>query len=82
MRTTLTIDDDVAARLRQLRESGGGSFKELVNDVLRRGLDAGEPRTATTRRRSYTQPQDLGRQLVAVDDVSEALAVAERAPQR
>ena len=37
MRTTLTLDDDVAARLRQL--DGFSSFKDAVNAVLRAGLD-------------------------------------------
>jgi hypothetical protein len=40
MRTTLTIDDDVAAKLRDELKKSGGSFKELVNDVLRTGLGA------------------------------------------
>lgn len=46
MRTTLTLDDDVAARLRRL--SRGARFKDVVNDVLRRGLErmeAKEPRS-------------------------------------
>lgn len=37
MRTTITLDSDVAARLERLR--AGRSFKALVNDALRRGLD-------------------------------------------
>ena len=40
MRTTLTIDDDVAAKLDDELKRRGGSFKELVNDVLRTGLNA------------------------------------------
>jgi len=37
-RTTVTLDDDVAARLeRQMRRSGK-SFKQTVNDALRAGL--------------------------------------------
>ena len=38
MRTTITLDRDVAARLERLRAHR--PFKELVNDALRRGLDA------------------------------------------
>lgn len=76
MRTTLTLDDDVAARLQQLRDGDPRSYKALVNDVMRRGLDADAHRTAM--RGSHTCPQDLGRLLLSdVDDVSEALAVAE-----
>lgn len=40
MRTTLTLDEDVAAKLRDAMAESGHSFKETVNQVLRRGLDA------------------------------------------
>ncbi|MBI4704320.1 MAG: hypothetical protein HY744_24715 [Deltaproteobacteria bacterium] len=42
MRTTLTLDDDVAERLRGLAAHNRGSFKATVNAVLRRGLTAQE----------------------------------------
>lgn len=42
MRTTLTLDDDLAARLKQLTRETGRSFKEVTNEVLRRGLFAGD----------------------------------------
>ncbi len=38
MRTTLTLDDDVAARLRAEGRHSGKSFKQIVNDCLRLGL--------------------------------------------
>ena len=41
MRTTLTLDDDVAAKLRELAQRSGRSFKDIVNDALRRGLSTG-----------------------------------------
>ena len=41
MRTTLTLDDDVAEKLRQIAHRSGRSFKEVVNDALRRGLSTG-----------------------------------------
>ncbi|NBF41538.1 MAG: hypothetical protein GVY14_14090 [Spirochaetes bacterium] len=40
MRTTLTLDEDVAARLRELSRLTDRSFKKTVNDVLRAGLNA------------------------------------------
>ena len=40
MRTTLTLDDDVASRLKALAQQRRSSFKEVVNGVLRRGLAA------------------------------------------
>jgi hypothetical protein len=43
MRTTLTLDPDVAAKLKEESRRHGISFKEAVNSNLRRGLAAGEP---------------------------------------
>ncbi len=40
MRTTLTLDDDVAVRLQELAQRRGKSFKDAVNDTLRKGLNA------------------------------------------
>jgi len=41
MRTTLTLDDDVARELKELQHRSRRSFKDTVNAVLRRGLRAG-----------------------------------------
>lgn len=38
MRTTLTLDDDVAAKLRAEVRHSGEPFKQVVNRVLRVGL--------------------------------------------
>ena len=77
MRTTLTIDDDIAVQLERLRRRGKGSLKEIVNDLLRRGLQSME--APSGKRRVYrTRPVRLGRCLVdSIDDISEALALAE-----
>lgn len=40
MRTTLTLDDDLAAILERERLRKGLSFKAMVNSALRRGLAA------------------------------------------
>jgi predicted CopG family antitoxin len=39
MRTTLTLDDDVAAKLKEEMKHSGKSFKETLNTVLRNGLN-------------------------------------------
>ena len=39
MRTTLTLDDDVAAKLRSEARKTGERFKQIVNRVLRTGLN-------------------------------------------
>ena len=41
VRTTLTLDPDVADRLRALARERGLPFKQVVNAVLRRGLHDG-----------------------------------------
>lgn len=38
MRTTLTLDDDIADALRERARNLDTSFKKVVNDTLRRGL--------------------------------------------
>jgi len=38
MRTTLTLDDDVAKALQETARNSGRSFKEVVNETLRHGL--------------------------------------------
>ena len=37
MRTTLTLDDDIAFRLAEIRAEGGERFKTPLNRVLRAG---------------------------------------------
>jgi len=49
VRTTLTLDDDVAAKLRELAHRRRVPFKEVVNAVLRRGLAAQERRGESRR---------------------------------
>ncbi len=39
MRTTVTLDPDVAARLKQVAHEQGISFKEALNSNVRRGLE-------------------------------------------
>ena len=77
MRTTLTLDDDVARLLERARKRRGVTLKELVNEVLREGLARLEaPRTP--RKRHATKAVSLGRCLLDnVDDVAEALAAAD-----
>jgi hypothetical protein len=77
MRTTLTIDDDVAALLDRLRRERGTGLRDLVNDALRRGLTQ---MTAQPKRREpfRTRSVDLGRpRLADIDNIAEALAIVE-----
>ena len=77
MRTTLSLDDDVAVLLSRVREAREASLKDVVNEALRYGLN--QMTAPPPRRKPYrTKGVSLGRCLVgSLDDVSEALAVAE-----
>jgi len=44
MRTTLTIESDVAERLQQEMRRSGQGMKSVVNETLRRGLGLAEAR--------------------------------------
>ena len=71
MRTTITLDPDVAAAIERLRRHRGVGLSEVVNDLARAGLRSREPRRAF-RQRSV----DLGLR-VDVSNVAEALDVLE-----
>lgn len=76
MRTTLTLDDDVAAAIEHRRQELDHSLKEEVNDLLRAGLAHVEKARAKAPR-FRVEPVDVGELLIPVDNVSEALEVAE-----
>ena len=77
MRTTITLEEDVAASLKRLGKGRGLKFKVLVNHVLREGI---KTMTARPKKRSVfrTRSVNLGPCRAAnVDNVAEILAVAE-----
>lgn len=43
MRTTVTLDEDVASQLRRVARRRGISFKAAINAAIRMGLAAGAP---------------------------------------
>ena len=77
MRTTLTLDDDVAVLLARLCKTRNENLKELVNNVLRRGLS--EMTTSPEKRPDFrTKSADLGNCLVGnIDNIPDTLAIAE-----
>ena len=60
MRTTLTLDDDLAAELNRTARLSGRSFKEVVNAVIRQGLSAGDHPPEAEDRPFVVQPQSCG----------------------
>jgi len=71
VRTTLTLDDDVAAGLHHETRRSAPSFKETVNHYLRLGLNA----PAGTKRRAFVvHARALGlRQSLTYDSASDLL---------
>ena len=70
MRTTVTLDDDVAALIEAERARTGESFRSAVNRLLRRGARPGPPPEPSS------LPTLPGRPLLDVSDVSALLAAA------
>ncbi len=76
MRTTLTLEDDVAAAIDHRRRERNHSLKQEINELIRVGLqhaDEAPPETPRFR----VQPLDTGGLLIDIDDVSAALDLAE-----
>jgi hypothetical protein len=70
-RTTLTLEDDVASRLRDEARRQGRPIKDVVNDALRAGLG----RAAEEASSRYRVPaRDMGlRPGISLDDVQALL---------
>lgn len=79
MRTTLTLEPDVAARISRELEGGRNTLKGLINTALRLGLDRLEtPAGRDSKPRFETPTYATGRcALPNLDDTSEVLAFAE-----
>lgn len=77
MKITLTLDDDVAALLKRVRDKRKAHLRQIVNEALREGLTRNfVPHKPS---RPYRTPAvSLGRCLVgSLDDAAEALAAGE-----
>lgn len=82
MRTTMTLEDDVAAQLARVAKRRRQPLKVVVNAALRAGLDALE-RPAAERPPFRTTGFGLGPSLVgSLDDVEGVLARVEGEPHR
>jgi hypothetical protein len=78
MRTTLTLDDDVAAQIEALRRQRGVSLKTLINQALRKGLAEMERSAKHRAPRFETRVFDPGPPLLPnIDNVADVLAVIE-----
>ncbi len=82
MRTTLTLDDDVAAKLKTEAQRAGRPFREVVNETLRRGL--GSRRTTAQRWAFKVTARDLGNLKLglSLDNIAELIEQVEGALHR
>lgn len=74
MRTTLTIDDGIAAQLREIVHRSGKPFKVVVNDALRAGIANG--RVAAPIRPYRLKPVSMGK-VTAPHDLDKSLQLAD-----
>lgn len=73
MRTTLTLDPDVATKARQSAARLGRPFKDVINAALRTGLD--QLLRPPAARPYRTQPRPMGlRQGFSYDNIAELVA--------
>ena len=78
MRTTLSLDEDVAAQLETWRAKQNLSFKDAINTALRRGLT--ELSRPIARKPFRTKPIDMGAcRFANLDNVWEVLDEVEDA---
>ena len=72
MRTTLTLDDDVAAKVKALCARSGEPFRTVLNRLVRAGLFA--IRDLRPKTRFHVKARDLGlKSGVQLDNVAELL---------
>jgi len=72
MRTTLSLEEDVAAQLEAWRAKQNLTLKQAVNSALRRGLN--ELSHPKARKPFRTKPIDMGRcRLANLDNIWEVL---------
>lgn len=81
MRTTLTLEPDVAHAVERLRRERRLSLKQVINEALRIGL--ADLEAAPAPRRVATEPVSHGQSRIGdLRDVSEVLAIAEGEDRR
>lgn len=78
MRTTLTLEKDVAAQIEKLRRSRGSTLKQIINEALRQGLRLMSNPSPAKRTRFKTRSFSVGQcRLANLDNIAEVLAIAE-----
>jgi len=81
VRTTLTLDDDVEAKLRAEARRTGRPFKQVVNEALRASLQRSTRKTSTPFK---VKSKDLGklRPGISLDNIGDLLEQLEGTTHR
>jgi hypothetical protein len=78
MRTTFTLDDDVAAKLKEQTRKTGKKFRDVVNETLRLGLAARNKISGAPLKPFRVKARALGiRKGYSYDNIAELLDQAE-----
>ncbi len=78
MRTTITLEDDVAALVKKAMKARRATLKIVVNEAIRAGLVPATERAREDGPRFSTRTFDGGKCLIgSLDSVGDALAILE-----
>lgn len=77
MRTTIDLDDDVIKAVNRRRAESNTGLSAAVNDLVRRGLA-----TAVDQEPFVQETTSMGRPLVPLDSIADALDLLEGEAQR
>ena len=73
MRTTVTFDDDVARLLREAQHREHKTFKQVLNEALRRGLTEATPKLPPYRLVSHPSAVRPGVDITALNRLADEL---------
>ena len=77
MRTTLTLDEDVAAKLKAESRRLDRPFRQVVNETLRRGLAGGRPNSSQPPFKVNARDFGKLRPGLSLDNIAELIEQAE-----
>lgn len=83
MRTTLTLDPDVEALLKQAMHAQGRPFKQVVNDALRQALAPSTRHISPFKQQCFRMGQprvDLTKALALAGELEDQAAIARYRP--
>jgi len=77
MQSTLTLDNDIAVRLKRLNNLRNESFTQTLNEVIAAGMNLIESKSVHQDKPYRIKPVHLGAKLPNLDNVAEIIAATE-----